>query len=309
MYTVEQIFSSCMDIMNKKTVSGTIDSNGSAFYRARALGILNMWSNEISKNGDLYKTFEVGNKPSIPLGGQFSGFDYLEYIGTEIIKEYTGSAKNYYFEVDGESTVYIEDFNGTWNTLATITVPNTVTSFTAYKSTVTPSSGATKSRIRFGGAYRYLITNYALFSIPFAPTKIPSYRPWVKHELPSDFKSMDQIIDEFPSRQYTKDSTFKWEQRKDLYINYYYEGNVRVVYKSVPVQITAFTQTLEIDEITSMSGVYFLSAHLLLQENTTEADFFLQRYNELKLESNVKQPTTSTDIIDVYSITSSSWGD
>ena len=300
MYTVQQIYENAMDIMNKKTIAGTIDANSTSFYKARALGIINLWSYEVSRNGDLYKTFEVANKPSVPLGGVMSGFDYLEYVGEEIIKDYIGSCKNYYFEVDGEATVYIEDYTTQWNILATVTVDSSITSLTGYKSTVTPTTGATMSRMRFTGAYRYIITNYALFSIPFAPTKIPDYRPWIKYELPSDFKSIDQIVEEYQQRQYSKSITYKWEERKDLYINYYYEGNVRVVYKSIPKPLTAFADILEIDEITSQSGIYFLAAHLLLQENTTEADFFLQRYNELKVESNVKTPSKITDIVNVY---------
>jgi hypothetical protein len=301
MYTVQQVFDLAMDLINKRLSNGQIAPN-TAQYKARTPGILTLWQSENMKSGDMYRNYEISNKPIASMFGNFSGFDYLEYVGQEIIKEANGSVKAYYFEVDGECTVYIEDFNGTWNTLATITVPSSVNDFEAYKGVVTPSTNATKSRIRFTGAYRYLITNYAMFSIPVAPNKVPDYRPWIKKEMPSDFKSLDSIIEEYPQRQYAKSNNYKWEGRKDLYINYYYEGSIRVVYKPVPMQITSMEQTLEIDEISSMSGAYFLATHLLLVEDPDSSNFFSQRYSEMKLENNVKQPATIQQIIDVYGV-------
>lgn len=301
MYTVQQIFDLAMDLINKRLTNGQIAPN-TAQYKARTPGILTLWQSENMKSGDLFKTYEISNKPIASMLGLLSGFDYLEFTGAEITREANGSVKAYHFEVDGECTVYIEDYNGTWNTLATINVPNSVKDFEAYKGAVTPSNGATKSRMRFTGTYRYLITNYALFSIPIAPNKIPDYRPWIKKELPSDFKSLDSIVEEFPQRQYAKSNNYKWEGRKDLYINYYYEGSIRVVYKPVPTRITNMEQSLEIDEITSMSGAYFLATHLLLVEDPDSASFFSQRYMEMKLENNIKQPATIEQIIDVYGV-------
>jgi hypothetical protein len=301
MYTVQQVFDLAMDLINKRLTNGQIAPN-TAQYKARTPGILTLWQSENMKSGDLFKTYEISNKPITSMFGNFSGFDYLEYAGQDIIKEANGSAKAYYFEVDGEGTVYIEDFNGTWNTLATINVPNSVEDFEAYKGVVTPSSGATKSRIRFTGQYRYLITNYALFSVPVAPSKVPDYRPWIKKEMPSVFKSLDSVIEEYPQRQYAKSNNYKWEGRKDLYINYYYEGSIRVVYKPVPIQITSMDQTLEVDEISCMSGAYFLATHLLLVEDPDSSNFFSQRYMEMKLENNIRQPATIEQIIDVYGV-------
>lgn len=299
MFTAQQIFDLAADLINKRLANGTINATSTAVYKARTPGILTLWQNENAKSGDLYKTHEISNKPATNMLGYTSGFDYIEYVGTEIIKEAVGSVKSYYFEVDGDCTVYIEDFNGTWNTLATIS-PTSVTDFTTYKGIVTPSNGATKSRIRFTGTYRYLITNYAMFSVPFQSNRVPDYRPWIKKEMPSDFKSLDQIIEEYPQRQYSKSISYKWEGRRDLYINYFYEGSVRVVYKPVPTPVTSLTQNIEIDDISAMSGAYFLAAHLILVEDPDSAGFFNQRYEEMKLENNIKQPATIDQIIDIY---------
>jgi hypothetical protein len=181
MYTAQQIFNLAMDLVGKRANNGVIDANKTASYRVLAPGILTLWQSEIAKNGDFLKTHKITNKPIKNMLG--SGFDYLEYQGTGLTKECNGQAKAYYFEVDSEATVYIEDYTTQWNTLATITVSD-ITELTAYKGVVTPTTGSTKSRIRFSGQYRYLITNYALFGVSLSPAKIPYYKPWVKNTVP-----------------------------------------------------------------------------------------------------------------------------
>ena len=312
MYTAQQIFDMTMDLVSKRNANGTIDPGKTATYKARSPGILTIWQNIISKAGDLYNTFEISNSPIPNMLGFITGFDVQEYGKTSPLTDLTfeavGNARAYYFEVDGPGTVYVEDYTTQWNVLATITVPDTVTSFTAYKGVVTPTTGATKSRLRFTGTYYYRTLNRALFGMPLALSRVPDYKPWFKVTMPSDFKSIDQVIDEFPDRQYAKDSTYKWEGRRDLYINYYYVGKVRVVYKPVPITITDLSQTLQVDEITSMSGAYFLASHLLLIEDPDSANFFQQMFEQLRLESNIKQPVSEAKIVDVYGVHSTIGG-
>lgn len=295
-----------MDLISKRSPNGTIDAGKTATYKARSPGILTLWQNIISRTGDLYNTLEISNSPIPNMFGLMIGFDIKEHGATspltDLIFETPGMAKSYYFEVDGPGTVYVEDFTIGWNVLATITVPDTVTSFTPYKGVVIPTSGATKSRLRFSGSYYYRTVNRALFAIPFQPSRVPDFKPWVKHSMPSDFKSVDQIIEEYPDRQYSKQVGTKWEGRRDLYINYYYVGKVRIVYKPVPITISDLSQTLQVDEISSMSGAYFLAAHLLLIEDPASASFFNGMYEELKLEASLKQPATESAIVDIYAI-------
>lgn len=293
-----------MDLISKRSPNGTIDAGKTATYRARTPGLLTLWSNIMAKTGDLYSTFEISNSPIPNLYGLISGFDLQEYGKTVPIADLTfetpGKATSYYFEVDSQATVYIEDFTNVWNILATINVPDTVTSFMPYKGVVTSTTGATKSRIRFTGPYYYRTLNRALFGVPLPLSRVPDYKPWYKVTMPNDFKSVDQVVEEYPDRQYSKSSTYKWEGRKDLYVNYYYVGKVRVVYKPVPTTITDLTQTLQIDEVTSISGSYFLAAHLILIEDPDSASFFNGMFEQLRLESNIKQPVSEAKIVDVY---------
>jgi hypothetical protein len=268
----------------------------------RTPGILTVLQAELIKSGDLFATHEIACKPVANLLGATSGNDYVEFLGTDINKECSGSAKAYYFEVSDDAVVYIEDFTGSWNVLATVTCTPTLTGYTAYKAKVTPTAGATKSRFRFSGTNRYIFTNYALFSAPFASnTEVPVYRPYYKVTMPANFKGVETIIEEYPQRQYTKSASYKWEGRGDLYINYAYEGNIRIVYRPVPTAITALTNNLQVDDVCAMSILPWALAMELYKSDETKFKHFQGRYKEMKALSMLKAPATEVAILDYYS--------
>ena len=124
----------------------------------------------------------------------------------------------------------------------------------------------------------------------FQLDRIPDYRPWIKVEMPDNFKSLDMIVKEYSDKQYTLDNSYKWEARRDLYINYFYKGNIRIVYRPVPIPLTTIDDELQVDDVTGRVIIpYGLAAHLLLDENQDSASFFQQRYEELKKTSRGKR--------------------
>lgn len=296
--TAQQVFNITMALIDEVLDTGLISASDTATYSAKSPSILTLLQTELIKQGDIYSTYEISNKPITNLLGYTSEFDILAFEGTEFTREAVGSVQSYYFEVDRVGTVYVEDYNGAWNTLATVTTTNTPDGFTAYKGVVTPSSGATKSRLRFTGSYYYRTINRALFAIPFElEVDVPDYRPWIKKQMPTDFKSVNEIIEEFPDRQYSNTATYKWEGRRDLYVNYYFIGNIRIVYRPVPAMITALTDNMQVDDVTARTVMpYGLAAHLMLQENPSDASFFNGRYEDLKTIAS-KQPPSATEMI------------
>ena len=286
-------------------LSGDLDDNSQpddvTDLEVRTPGILTALQAEHIRPGDIVSTFEIANKPVANMFGFSSGHDYVEFLGEDTTKETNGTAKAYYFEVSDDAVVYIEDYTSSWNILATVNCTPTAGGYTAYKAKVTPTAGATKSRIRFSGTNRYVFTNYALFSAPFATdSEVPVYRPWVAKEMPSDFKSVDQITEEYPQRQYAKSSNFKWEGKNKLFINYYYEGNIRIVYRPVPSVITAMTDTLQVDDVTARSVLPWGLAMELYKDDETKFAYFERRYREMKAMAMMKQPASEQQIINVY---------
>jgi hypothetical protein len=286
-------------------LSGDLDDNGVpddvTDLEVRTPGILTSLQAELIRSGDIFSTYEIACKPVANMLGATSGQDYVEFLGTDKMYEASGSVKAYYFEVSDTATVYIEDFTGSWNVLATINAVPTLTGYTAFKGLVTPTAGATKSRIRFSGTYRYLFTNYAIFSAPFAAVgDVPTFRPYYNVQMPADFKSVEQVIEEYPQRQYTKSSSYKFEGRGDLYVSYYYEGNIRIVYRPVPSAITALTDTMQLDDVTCRSLLPWGLAMELYKSDEVKFKYFQSRYREMKALSMIKQPATETAILNYY---------
>jgi hypothetical protein len=141
-----------------------------------------------------------------------------------------------------------------------------------------------------------------LFSVPFElEADVPDYRPWVKKQMPLDFKSVNEIINEYPSKQYTQDASYKWEGRRDFYMSYFYDGNVRIVYRPVPSMITALTDTMQLDDVTARTVVpYGLAAHLMLDENPATGSYFNGRYEDLKKEASKEPPAPTEQIENLY---------
>ena len=288
-------------------LSGDLDDNSQpddvTDLEVRTPGILTALQAEHLKTGDIYSSFEIANKPVANMLGFSSGHDYIEFLGDDITKETSGSVKAYYFEVSDDAVVYVEDFTNTWNILATIVCTPTTGGYTPYKAKVTPTTGATKSRLRFSGINRYVFTNYAMFSASFASdTEVPVYRPWVEKQMPLDFKSVDQITEEYPQRQYTKGSNFKWEGRNKLYINYFYEGNIRIVYRPVPLPVLTMSDVLQVDDVTARSVLPWGLAMELYKNDETKFAYFERRYREMKALSMTKQPASEIQILDVYGV-------
>jgi hypothetical protein len=75
---------------------------------------------------------------------------------------------------------------------------------------------------------------------------------------------------------------------------------MRIVYKPIPVFLTTIDDVLQADAVTCMSAPYFLAAHLLLVEDSASASFFNERYSEMRVAANVKNPSPIEDIVDIY---------
>lgn len=291
--TGQSIFDITMTLIDEAPLNSVFDVSNTADYKEKAPYLLNTIQTELLSMSDYFKTFQVSRKMIIPTIGSF---DTKVHDTTDISVEGNVS-KAYYFEVCGNGTAYLEDYTGTWNTISTITFDTTVN--TAYSGLITPTSGATRTRIRFSGSYYYTFTNYALFKETFdVITKIPTYRPYVKITMPTDFDSLNEVITE--DGDYVLGIDFKFEG-KDMYIPYDFEGNMRIIYRPILTMITALTQTLELDGSLCRSVIpYGLGAKLMVNENSDIAQYLQNVYDELKQTMKKKRPAERTKIIDYY---------
>lgn len=126
------------------------------------------------------------------------------------------------------------------------------------------------------------------------------YYEWVKYELPSNYKSIKEVIFEINDGKGLTNVNYKTFGENELYVYYIQEGNLRVCYYAIPTKITSLNQALQIDEITATALAWFLAWQFKLANQDDTADEFKQKYESLRRESMIKPPAGFTEIIDYY---------
>jgi hypothetical protein len=304
--TVENVLIRALALIDELTTTGTRDTTKTADYAGKTPALVDMYQKELLMTSDLYESYELARKPvENKLSEQYT---YDDYEAEELTYECDSAAYAYYFESDsGSGVAYVEDYvSGAWNTLATITMTNTTDGFNAYKGRVTPTTNATKSRLRFTGMYHYRTVNRALFAVPFEYGKNPDYAPYVKITLPTDARFIDKVILESYRGNYNNDEAYKIERdgvAQYLYINNDFEGKIRVQYRPLPTTITALTDTLQVDDTTANVMAYRLASAFMRSEQNNDAYKSLDNdYKQLKGELRIKQPTGVVGIVDHYGL-------
>jgi hypothetical protein len=298
--TVEKIILDVRALLDELTKKGVLIPNATvADLEAKGIRLVDMAQKELYNIGNIYNKFEITQKNPVNMFGNFANFGVKEFKGTDISMG-AYAARSYYFEADDAGSCVIEELQGgTWQTLLTIPLVAS-TAMVVYKGLFTPTTVGNLIRLRFTGTTYYKFQNIALFSEPFKPDRIPNYRPWIKYDMPSDFRITDAVIEEFPERQYQRSANYKWEGFKELWVNYYYIGTIRVVYKPVPTTITAKTDTLQVDDVTANAITYYVGAKLAAHDYPELTNFFEQKYNEIVLKSVIRNPASEETIVDVY---------
>jgi hypothetical protein len=275
-----------------------------------------MFQKEVMKAGKEPKTFEVSCFRKKNLLGDLGQYGYIVENNADT-QEYTAQgASCFYFEVDGDCRVTLQedgvDLNGyyvfnngevtAFSGEISLSVPTGTTSFLSCKGVFTAASTTSNITMSFTGDYYYRHNNRALSPYKFATAdKVPDFKPWYKINMPSDFHSRTQIIQETDPWQYSESNNHKWEGNKELFVLFSFEGIIRFKYIPVPVEITALSQSLEIDDYIAQAGAYYLAEHFALaDQNDTLAARCRDKYTELKVEAMMKEPLAVSEIVDVY---------
>lgn len=299
--TAKQIFEMTMDLIDERLDTGLIDEDATADYKARTPGILTTLQNELLPYSDTYKTFDLRRVPIEPVA---SVEEIVQHEESDINVVAPTKAYGYYFEADGPGTAYIEELVGSWNILETITI-NDNSYFEEYKGLITPDVSATSVRIRFSGNFYYNYTNVALYDKRFSGVeKVPEYKPYIKIDMPDDFKSISQIVTESYPNNYVKTVDYYWEKESELHVNRRFEGEIRVIYRPSPGPITSIDDTLVLDDVMAASVLpYGLGAKLMATENVSLGSYLQSIYDENKFRAVQDKPQPINPVEDVYDVT------
>lgn len=264
-----------------------ISTIANADYTLRMNDLVQAAQLEICKEKPIFASYQITQNPIPNQIGLLQGFDLVQHLDKDYSIAANGS-KAYYFEVDREATVYIEEQTsaGVWTILSTIAVPSGTKSFTPYKGLITPSSASNMVRLRFSGTYPYSIRNTALYGFTFpSVADVPDYRPYVKYAMPADFMELKDVIYEADERQYNKYGNYYWENRKTLVLNYYMKGSFTVEYYRYPTEITSTASddtAFELDPDACELIPYYLAAHVSMDEPQKQnmVSYYLNMYQQ-----------------------------
>lgn len=302
--TAQEIFLDVRALLDEYTDDGIMLPDADvADLQAKSLRFIDLGQKHLYRIGNNFKEFIHSNKPIPNLLGDGSNFDLVDYEGTD--QYYPGAdgvagARGYSFDVDGPGTVRLQErVGGVWTNLQTITVPATVKGPTNYKGILTPADAGNPVRMVFSGSTHYRHRNRALYPVLYAADRVPDYAPWVKVAMPADFQSISQVIRESAGR-YADQGSYKWQGQSDLYVNYFYNGTVKVVYHPVPANITSISDVLELDTISARALAYYVAAKLAPFEMPDLTTYFEQLFNEAVFEIRRGQKMAPQGIEDVY---------
>ena len=304
MSTVQDVVYKARALLDAYTEDGIIiAAEDLADFQASAILHADAGQKELYKVGRIEKTIEFSNRPIENKLGYISNFDVYENTGDDIYLPNSNGveAKSYHISADLTHTIIIQEYEANvWTDLVTLT-GMTETGLKDYKGNLTPTTAGNLIRFKLVGGTYYHYSNCALFNIRFQDdNSVPSYKPWVEYTLPDDFRTIDAVVEEYPSRQYAQSSTYKFEKPNRFYYNYYYQGDLRIIYKPIPAKLTSLTQELEIDDIAAEALAFYIASWLAPYENQSLTNPLFQKFMELKVEASQEQPVSEEIIGNVY---------
>jgi len=308
-----------MAVMDSMNEDGTVSTDDTADYEGKAPNLLDIWSKRMARTAGKKKTFELSCFRKKNLLGDLSQLGVIKENNGDIDLYSAVGANCFYLEVDGDCTITLQEdgadlngsyvFNGGASTAfsgtISLSVPTGTTSFLSCKGVFTPASQTSNITMTITGTYYFRHNNRALSPYKYGSAlNVPDFKPYYKVDMPEDFINRSQIISEFPSWQYQESNpSVKWENDKELYVMFSYEGLIRVNYVSIPAKITSLDQTIEYDEITAMSAVPYLVKHFARSDMNDEvAADARQEFVEMFADVSTKLPLTPTEIADVYGV-------
>lgn len=270
---------------------------------AKFIVFADMAQKELWKYSKATKQVEITNKAPINQLGLLSNFDIVDFVGeTQYYPDENGVAEvqGYSVKYDGDGVItFEENISGIWTQIEQLT-PTSVTTLTLAKGVLTVSDTSNKVRMVISGTTHFRHKDRALWKYLYQADKVPEYAAWVKHELPDDFNAIDEVVEEFPSRQYRDAANYKTENYRNYYFNFYFEGLIRITYKPIPATLTALTDVLTIDDVLAESIVYDAAGKIGFYKNKDIVNYAEQRRVESKAEATSDQPASEEAISNMY---------
>lgn len=308
--TVQDIANKVLALIDNYTEDGVpVSADDNADVLQKIILFTDSAQKENWKRSKVTSQIEITNKPP---ENRLTHTDTIEDFegNTQYYPNEDGvnDVQGYSIQVNAEASdnaviTFQELVGGTWTTLATVS-PTGIDTLTTYKGVLSVSSTSNPVRIKVDGTYHFLHQNRALWKNLYKSASVPTYEPWVKYDLPTDFNYLDQIVEEFPIAQYAQTQNWKIENYRDFYYSFDYEGSIRITYKPIPTTITALTDTIQIDDILAENIVLDIVAKLGFYENPDLVNWAEGRRLEAKTDADLSEAPSTEVMVDYYNYNS-----
>ena len=128
--------------------------------------------------------------------------------------------------------------------------------------------------------------------------------PWTKTILPTDVKTVTKVYITDDDGSYIPINDYQIEYdgtQQSIYMQFNYDGDVTVQYKSITPVPTSFTDEVEIDDICAIAVAYDLAINFVATEQNFDLVGFLKsEYNTLKADVGRKNSKGESQITDYY---------
>lgn len=278
--TLSEIKTRILKVLNEYSINGEVigaaDENRMD-YDLRMNSLIDMHQRKIATTVKKISKSYVFTQypPTNAIADPDDQFDIVPYEGTTLYYSGGQDAKSYYFEVDGDCTVTIQESEDgeTWGGIVLTLTPEPTRFglFTAYKGNINPTTDY-YVRYKFEGDYAFNIRNIAFYTMAY-PTDndVPAYKDYRPYAMPSDFYQLRYILQngqKADDKDYLK--TPRWQlEGNALYIPWTETGEFRVHYWGYPTAIndsTLDTATLDIDDEATDAIIYGVAMDLIDDE-------------------------------------------
>ena len=304
MVQLQSLYNKCLAMFNNYTDDGVVVApEENADTEQKFILFADMEQKELWKYSKTTKQVEITNKAPINQLGLMSNFEIVDFVGeTQYYPNEYGIAgvQGYSVKYDGDGIItFEENILGAWTELVKLTNV-AINTLTLSKGVLNVASTDNKVRMVISGTTHFRHKDRALWKYLYQVDKVPEYAAWIKYDLPDDFNSIGEVVEEFPTRRYQESAYYNIENYRDYYFNFYFEGLIRITYKPIPTTLTSLDDYLTIDDVLAESIVYGAAGKIGFYKNKDIVNYSEQRRVESKGEAIHSGPATEESIDNVY---------
>lgn len=217
-------------------------------------------------------------------------------------------AKAYYFEADGNGTLYIENQAPDSNQWVIIGTQKLVSSrrFLPYQGFVKKDGAFTTGqiRLRFAGEFLYSVKNVAMYRHIYSNSEadIPAYEPYTRYDISTlvpDFLSLNSPPISEDENYERLNQNYDVEGGKVILLPYSVEGCFKVLYKRKPKEIentglaSEDEAVIDLDEELCSILPVLIASYVWVEDEPTMAEYYLSLYREraMDIERRIRNAT------------------